>query len=228
MTQRDPIQSLPVRAPSDCWRTIGVLGDRSCGLLEEHIHCRNCPVFAAAGKMFFDREAPPKYDEEWAERLAPAQTAAPAHLGSALVFRVGPQWFAVDFDLVAEVAPTRKVARIPHRSNDVLLGLVNIRGELRLCASFHGMFGLSEEIASANQLAPRRMVVLQRQRAHWVIPVEEVAGIRKYSESDVHPVSDSLEKSTLSLVASVIQFNGISAAKLDAERLWAALERSVV
>ncbi len=32
----------------DCWNRIGVRGDRSCPKLAEHIHCRNCPVHAAA------------------------------------------------------------------------------------------------------------------------------------------------------------------------------------
>ena len=35
-------------AIDDCWNRIGVLGDGSCPRLAEHIHCRNCPVHAAA------------------------------------------------------------------------------------------------------------------------------------------------------------------------------------
>ena len=34
----------------DCWNTIGVSGDRSCPELNTHIHCRSCPVFAAAAR----------------------------------------------------------------------------------------------------------------------------------------------------------------------------------
>ena len=30
----------------DCWNRIGVHGDKSCPLLDEHVHCRNCAVYA--------------------------------------------------------------------------------------------------------------------------------------------------------------------------------------
>ena len=33
---------------NDCWNRIGVRGDASCPELEQHVHCRNCPVYSAA------------------------------------------------------------------------------------------------------------------------------------------------------------------------------------
>ena len=30
----------------DCWNRIGVHGNKSCPLLAEHVHCRNCAVYA--------------------------------------------------------------------------------------------------------------------------------------------------------------------------------------
>src|SRR5437764_404262 len=54
----------------DCWHRIGVSGDRSCPELNSFIHCRNCPVFAAAARTFFDRPAPEGYLAEWTRWLA--------------------------------------------------------------------------------------------------------------------------------------------------------------
>ena len=54
----------------DCWNQIGVSGDRSCPELETFIHCRNCPVFAAAARTFFDRPAPEGYLAGWSSWLA--------------------------------------------------------------------------------------------------------------------------------------------------------------
>ncbi len=51
-----PEDGLPVGG--DCWNRIGVNGDRSCPELTSFVHCRNCPVFAAAARSFFDRPAP--------------------------------------------------------------------------------------------------------------------------------------------------------------------------
>ena len=53
----------------DCWRHIGVSGDRTCPELSTFIHCRNCPVFAAAAKTFFDRAAPEGYLADWSRWL---------------------------------------------------------------------------------------------------------------------------------------------------------------
>ena len=50
--------------------SIGVSGDRSCPELKTFIHCRNCPVFAAAARTFFDRPAPEGYLAEWSRWLA--------------------------------------------------------------------------------------------------------------------------------------------------------------
>src|ERR1700733_11671904 len=63
--------SLPGRVPgdSDCWNHIGVAGDRSCPELETFIHCRNCPVFSAAARTFFDRPAPEGYLAGWSRWL---------------------------------------------------------------------------------------------------------------------------------------------------------------
>ncbi|MCW1245836.1 chemotaxis protein CheW, partial [Pseudomonas sp. SAICEU22] len=44
-------------AIDDCWNRIGVHGDKSCPLLAEHIHCRNCSVYSAAATRLLDRYA---------------------------------------------------------------------------------------------------------------------------------------------------------------------------
>ena len=49
-----------VRQPMpECWRIVGVSGDRTCPELATVIHCRNCPVLTEAARTFFERTAPP-------------------------------------------------------------------------------------------------------------------------------------------------------------------------
>ena len=45
------------QAIDDCWNRIGIHGDKSCPLLAEHIHCRNCSVYSAAATRLLDRYA---------------------------------------------------------------------------------------------------------------------------------------------------------------------------
>ena len=39
----------------ECWREIGVSGDRTCPELVEHLHCRNCPTHAQIARKLLDR-----------------------------------------------------------------------------------------------------------------------------------------------------------------------------
>ena len=52
-------RGLPLTPPQpECWRTIGITGDKSCPELATYIHCRNCPVLAEAARTFFARRLP--------------------------------------------------------------------------------------------------------------------------------------------------------------------------
>src|SRR5271170_8084723 len=59
----------PLPGQGDCWNKIGVSGDQSCPELKSFIHCRNCHVFAAAARTFFDRPAPEGYLAGWSRWL---------------------------------------------------------------------------------------------------------------------------------------------------------------
>ena len=59
---------------SQCWKEIGIWGDSSCPELKKASHCRNCPVYSAAGIRMLDRPLTPGYLEEWTELLARPKT----------------------------------------------------------------------------------------------------------------------------------------------------------
>ena len=153
----------------DCWSHIGVSGDRTCPELSSFIHCRNCPVFAAAARTFFDRPAPEGYLESWgswltgslsgdrdADRSDAAETPIQSEEGkvSVLIFRLGVEWLAFRTQTVAEVTTPRPVHIVPHRTNEIFLGLVNLQGQVQLCVSLHGLLGVTA------MSAPTRLVVL--------------------------------------------------------------------
>ena len=63
------MKHLPVRAWNEdaCWRRIGVAGDRTCPELAQHVHCRNCPVYAGAAHGWCVKGSQ-VYKEDAAER----------------------------------------------------------------------------------------------------------------------------------------------------------------
>src|SRR6185437_11805294 len=82
-------------AIDDCWNRIGVRGDFSCPKLETYIHCRNCPVHAAAGTVLLDREPQPGHLAEWTRHIAREKPAPEAGAQSVVVFRIGAEWLAL-------------------------------------------------------------------------------------------------------------------------------------
>src|SRR4051812_35843603 len=116
---------------ADCWNVIGVMGDRSCPELETAIHCRNCPVFAAAARTLFDRAAPADYLAEWTRLLDGSANGGRTRTPSTwddeaardgigiIIFQLGAEWLALRAQIVVEVAPVHPIHRIPHRSNAI-------------------------------------------------------------------------------------------------------------
>src|SRR5437764_5192776 len=200
MTTRDsaaPPSSLdPANRPvggGDCWHRIGVTGDRSCPELIAFIHCRNCPVFAAAARTFFDRPAPEGYLTGWTRWLADSDGLGPRGQTQAngdddehdplaqregvsvLIFRLGGEWLAFRTRAVVEVTTPRPVHRVPHRSNRVVTGLVNLQGQAQLCVSMHGLLGVDVPASS-----PRLVVLRDRDRAEtWAFGADEVLGVQR-------------------------------------------------
>ena len=78
-TDSGPGDGPPVRpsVDDDCWNRIGVYGDRSCPELSTFVHCRNCPVFAAAARSLLRPPRPEGYLAEWVRWLADADGLRP-------------------------------------------------------------------------------------------------------------------------------------------------------
>jgi chemotaxis-related protein WspD len=218
----------------DCWNHIGISGDRSCPELTTFIHCRNCPVFAAAARAFFDRPAPEGYLSGWSRWLAKSagQDAGDEDGGeeenealsheekvSALIFRLGPEWLAFRTHTVAEVTTPRPVHRVPHRTNAVFLGLVNLQGQVQLCVSLHGLLGVA--VAST----PARMVVLRdRNRAEsWAFAADQVLGVQHVPRGRLRGVPSTLVNPTVGFSQAVLSWKDRSIGLLDEDRVFAAL-----
>jgi chemotaxis-related protein WspD len=217
-----------------CWNTIGVGGDRSCPELVAAIHCRNCPVFATSARAFFDRDAPEGYLAEWTRALdgsdasdEDVSVATRDRLGVVL-FRLGAEWLAIRARVVVEVTGVRPVHRIPHRTNAVVAGLANLRGQLHLCASLHGLLGVTPAAASAGHgglAAARssRMLVIRQGSETWVFAAEEVLGVPRVPPGLLRNVPSTLANPSVSFSQAVFDWGGRSVGLLDEDRLFAAL-----
>lgn len=121
----------------------------------------------------FDRPLPSGYrDELQAILAAELQKPAPRD-GSILLFRLGPLRLALPVQFAYAISPVLHVARIPHRSGTVLLGLAAFRGEILPCCSIARLLDVTQE-----QTGAARMLILQESPGRlWAAPVDAVAGI---------------------------------------------------
>ena len=220
-----------------CWHRIGVSGDRSCPELSTFVHCRNCPAFAAAARSFFDRAAPPGYLAEWSSWLAEAGSddRGPLIRGhgdeeddgelarregiSILIFRLGGEWLAIRTRAVAEVTKPRPVHRVPHRTNPIFAGLVNLQGQAQLCVSLHGLLGID-----APGSPPRLVVLRDRGRSEtWAFEADEVAGVQRIPRGQWGPVPSTLVNPAVGFSQAILSWDGPSVGLLDEQRVFAAL-----
>jgi len=245
-----PFPSAASDRPADCWREIGVGGDRSCPELATFIHCRNCPVMADAAAVFFDRPPPRGYLDEWREVLETPLDEADSDSLSLLVFRLADEWFALTAEALAEVTLLRTVHKIPHRSNQVLAGMVNVRGQLLLCGSLHGLLGLRQsapavplprsalgrsgqpEASDREPLrTPARLLVAVhtegRTSRRWAFAVDEVAGVQRIATADLREVPSTVGKPGQRFSAALFSWQSRRVSLLDTERLFTGIHEQV-
>jgi chemotaxis-related protein WspD len=223
----------------DCWNHIGVMGDRSCDELKTLIHCRNCAVYSAAGRSLLERIAPPEYLEEWTDVLAETSTQQ-VGIGegtlirandtiSVIIFRLGNEKLALPVGILQEVTPPCIIHTVPHRSDDLFLGILNIRGETLLCSSLSHLLNLEslEDTAPANPTSTKRMIVAGRNQNKWVFPVDEVHGIYRFQLNEFKDAPVVISKASEAYTKGVVNWQDKKVNFLNYELLFSTLNRKI-
>ncbi len=207
---------------NDCWNRIGVKGDGSCPELAKVVHCHNCPIFADAGQQLFQREPPAESVEEWTAALAREEPAAASDTVAVLIFRLGTEWLALDVHCLVEVAQARVIRRVPQRTNRILLGLVNIRGELQLCVALTELLGI--EVPAA----PRdRLLIASDPPRQWAFAVDEVAGVHRLRMQAMGNIPSTVAHSLAHFALGVFTWNDKRVGYLSAEKISKSLRERI-
>jgi chemotaxis-related protein WspD len=220
-------------AQDACWSRIGVQGDRSCPRLTQAIHCRNCPVFSAAGQQLFQRAASSEYLEEWTQRIAEAVAITTTDELSVIIFRIGAEWLALETQSVVEVVEIRPIHRVPHRSNRLLLGLANIRGELHLCVSLRELLEIEDACkdlhspSASSPIGQERLLVIEHNHNRWAFPVDEVEGVQRIQAQAMEDLPPTVEKSDKFYSRAIFFHQDGKVGMLSQERIFQALEKKI-
>lgn len=219
-----PLDNLP------CWKAIGILGDRSCGQLEPHVHCRNCPTYRQAGRQLLNRPMGEDYRAELTRRLAAKPELPKGETRRLLVFRVANVWLALPSACFEETLAPSPIVKIPLKSNRHFLGLVSAHGELQLCFTLEHWLGPDPEEPMASAGAARifpRLLVIHLRAQRWAFPADEILGTIDYPHAGLEALPSNLAKSGIRLVSALFHLEGLPVKLLDEERLAALFQEAL-
>lgn len=231
MSRKSRIATSSEPAVIDCWKSIGVQGDGSCKELLVHIHCRNCPVYSSAASRMLDRERSAVAVDDATRLFAAEKTRDQQADQSAFLFRVGGEWLALPTAALDEVADLRAIHSLPHRRSGVVLGLVNVRGELLVCVSLAQLLGIEPVVegqASRTQrIVHRRLLVIRDENGRLAFPADEVHGAQRFDEHELKPVPATVAKASACYTRAMLAWREHAVGLLDDQLLFHSLNRSL-
>lgn len=174
-------------------------------------------------EKLLDRPPPEGYTQELSEIYGKeADIAIQQRLSSYFIFGLNSEWFGIDVNSLKEVVDQRIIHKIPHRSNAVLKGTVNIEGQFKLVVSLKSFLGNSKKKSSS--IDSKKMVVLKQGDEEWVIEIEEILGIRylDLKEMQNSPVKD------VGFLKGIIYIDEKCVGLLEEEFLFQSLKRSIL
>jgi chemotaxis-related protein WspD len=176
-----------------------------------------------------ERAVPRDYRDEWTQRFAQPKRVAETRGNSAVLFRLGDEWLAVDSGCVSEIGQIRTIHSIPHCSDRLVKGLVNIRGELKICVSVGSLLQLDKarEPRTTDHEILERIIVIEKDEHSFVFPVSEVEGVIRYADQELHALPVTLAHARSKLTTGIICWNGQHVGILDHDLLFYALARGL-
>ena len=126
----------------------------------------------------FDRPLPPGYRDELQALVAERPADPPRRTGSMLLFQLGEVRLALPTSVASAVAPVLHIARIPHRSGTVLLGLAAFRGEILPCCSLSRILDMPPAAEQAQTATARTLILEESAGRRWAVPIDGVLGVR--------------------------------------------------
>ncbi|HLP88359.1 MAG TPA: chemotaxis protein CheW [Nostocaceae cyanobacterium] len=223
-----------------CWQKIGIYGDRTCPELSNVAHCRNCSIYTGAGRQLLNRPLPNDYRQKWTQLIAQPRTKTiqPKSLAitaktttlKVVIFRLQQEWLALPAEIFQETTTVCPIHTLPHRSNQILRGLVNIRGELYLCISLSHLLNLEISGKSSPSFSPvvySRMVVVKYEGDIWVFSVDEIYGLHQIQQEELIDPPTNLTSANRTYTKSLFSWHSYSVSYLDTESLFSTLARKV-
>jgi len=219
----------------DCWNEIGVWrkGGEECPRLADVVHCRNCDRYMNAGRVLLGRQLPEDYGNDWSN-LQSRKSLTQADKTSCVIFRLGDEWFAMPVGVFSEVNPMRMIHDIPHNTSKILRGVVNIRGELKVCVSLGNLIGLTKgkkksakKENMSQETCTTRLVMINHDKYEVVFPVSEIAGVHRYDKNDLGKLPSTIPNDSNHYFLGSVEWKNSDVACIDDVNLFKSIAKAV-
>ena len=178
-----------------------------------------------SAKLLLQRAPADGYLTEWTELLKREKSSARTlPESSVVIFRLFEEWLAINTSFFVEVASLRKIHRIPHSDHSVVLGLVNLRGQLKLTIALHHLLQVNTA-SKGDEKGHKRLIALRKDEDQWIFPVNEVYGIHHFDANQLQNVPITVAKSSSNYLKGMIPWNDRSVGLIDEELLFSSLGR---
>lgn len=184
---------------------------------------------AVLGSLF-DKPFPEGYSKKWIENLKTIPHEEKGFRLSVLVFRVRNEWLALPTSSVRIITAPSFIHKIPYKTSELLMGLKNVEGELRMVVSLLKMLGLQKEeevISQGDERSYPRDLYFGRSNQDYVFSVDEVDDIASI-RSDVLEKPSSVSKSFVNFTRAFFRYKNRTVGLLDEELLLDYLKQNFV
>ncbi|MCK5893209.1 MAG: chemotaxis protein CheW [Endozoicomonadaceae bacterium] len=223
-----------------CWKRIGVWAKdgATCTMLQEVIHCRNCPTYVQAGRQCLSGHVLENTEEmqEISDLYRQPKTKSEQGLQKVTLFRLGKEWFALDASIVRNILRLEPCCWVPHRSSVGIKGIANIDGDALVVVSLDKLLGVNGDAAQKNESTEEqgrvnktypRMITLGNTGKSLVVEVDEVWGQAKYSSENIMPLPSTVSQAVQKYSIGLLEMKGKLVGLLDATLLLYGLEQAM-
>lgn len=182
---------------------------------------------ASSSCHLLDRCIDDAYLSEWTDLISRSKEEAVNSLcHSVLVFRLQAEWLALSTLLFSDIDTMRVIRKIPHYSNGMLKGLVNLRGRLHICIDLAKLLEIDPAEEAKKKMS--RIAAITKDQQKWVFVADEILGIFSYCESDLKNVPVTIAKSSVNYLKGTCIIENLAVSILDEELLFYRLEKRML
>jgi chemotaxis-related protein WspD len=203
-----------------------VNGDQSCDRLEQHVHCRNCEVYAAAAQQNLQRPSATT-TKEWAAHFR--QAAATTSSRTLLPGVPHRPRMAVAADPHVRLGGADRQAAPPAapRSRG-LSGIVNVGGTLYPACRWPTCWASTTARAKRQPTAtPSRLLLTQWEDQAYALPVADLHGMLRYASSQMQAPAATINKGLSRFLTGVISHHDMRIGVLDETLIGYQLARTL-